>query len=125
MTLQRLDHVYYWTRDMSRAVAFYRDVLGLELARRSGDSWAEFRAGPGVFLALHGAVEGRAVQPGGATAVFAVDDLDASIRTLEERGVRFDEEQAGEVAGFARFASFTDPDGNTVQLIEYAQQGPA
>ena len=39
--------------------------------------------------------------------------------------MRFDEEQAGEVAGFARFASFTDPDGNTVQLIEYAQQGPA
>jgi catechol 2,3-dioxygenase-like lactoylglutathione lyase family enzyme len=124
VTLRRLDHVYYWTRDMSRAVAFYRDVLGLELVRRSGDSWAEFRIGPGVFLALHGAVEGRAVQPGGATAVFAVDDLDASVRTLEDRGVRFDEEQAGEVAGFARFASFADPDGNTVQLIEYDRPGP-
>jgi hypothetical protein len=26
------------------------------------------------------------------------------------------------VQGFARFASFRDPDGNVVQIIEYAKQ---
>jgi hypothetical protein len=25
----------------------------------------------------------------------------------------------GDVSGYARFASFKDPDGNTVQIIEY------
>src|SRR6478735_3604912 len=50
-----LDHVYYWVTDMDRAVAFYRDVVGLPLIRRSGDEWAEFDAGA-VRLALHGAV---------------------------------------------------------------------
>ncbi len=117
MTLERLDHVYYWTADMGRAVAFYGDVLGLSLKRRDGDNWAEFDTGT-VRFALHGAVEGRPLAPGGATATFEVKDLDVARRELEDKGVTF-HEHAGEVAGYARFASFSDPDGNTIQLIEY------
>jgi catechol 2,3-dioxygenase-like lactoylglutathione lyase family enzyme len=112
-----LDHVYYWTRDMDRSVAFYRDVLGLSLARRDGDNWAEFDAGP-VRFAIHGVVEGHPVQPGGGTAVFEVADVDEAKRLLEERGVEFG--HSAEVAGYARYATFQDPDGNTIQVIEYA-----
>lgn len=121
MTVGGIDHVYYWTRDMDRAVRFYVDVVGLRLIRREGDSWAEFAAGP-IRFALHGAAEGHPVAPGGAAAAFSVDDLDLTLRTLEERGVHVT--HAGEVAGFARFASFSDPDGNTVQLIELAGDAP-
>jgi predicted enzyme related to lactoylglutathione lyase len=120
-----LDHVYYWTGDMDRSVAFYTDVLGLHLSRRDGANWAVFDAG-GRMFALHGAVEGRPVQPGGATAVFAVNDLDRAMGVLRERGVDFNHQ--GEVEGYARFASFRDPDGNALQIIEYArpqaQSGP-
>jgi predicted enzyme related to lactoylglutathione lyase len=116
--VNELDHVYYWTVDMVRGVAFYRDVLGLRLVRQDGDNWAVFDAG-GRMFALHGAVEGRPVEPGGATAVFAVEDLDRSMSRLRERGVEFGHE--GDVQGYARFASFADPDGNTVQLIEYVR----
>ena len=35
-----------------------------------------------------------------------------------ERGVAFDD-YVGEVEGLARFATFRDPDGNPVQIIEY------
>jgi len=98
---------------MERAVAFYRDVLGLSLLRRDGNEWAEFDAGP-VRLALHGADDRPSAS---GTAVFRVEDLDRVRRDLEGRGVGFDP-HVGEV-GFARFATLRDPDGNPVQLIEY------
>ncbi len=113
-----LDHVYYWVSDMERAVRFYREILGLSLRSQEGDNWAVFDAG-GRRFALHRVVEGHPTAPGGATAVFAVDDLDRARTVLSERGVQFGHE--GDVEGYARFASFQDPDGNTVQLIEYAR----
>jgi catechol 2,3-dioxygenase-like lactoylglutathione lyase family enzyme len=116
--VNELDHVYYWTADMDQSVAFYRDVLGLRLIRREGESWAMFDAG-GRQFALHGAVEGRPVRPGGAAAVFSVHDLDRAKARLAERGVELEHE--GDVEGYARFASFLDPDANTVQIIEYAR----
>jgi catechol 2,3-dioxygenase-like lactoylglutathione lyase family enzyme len=110
-----IDHVYYWTRDMDTAVAFYRDVVGLPLVRRAGDEWAEFDGGGTVRFALHGTDDEA---PGGGTVVLRVDDLDEARWTLGSRGVAFDA-YVGEVEGLARFATFRDPDGNPVQLIEY------
>jgi len=109
------DHVYYWTRDLARAVTFYTDVVGLPLVRRSGDEWAELDAGT-IRLALHGT--DVADPPGSGTVVLRVPDLDGARWTLEQRGAVFDE-HVGEVEGYARFAMFRDPDGNPVQIIEY------
>ena len=53
--------------------------------------------------------------PHGGTAVFLADDLDVAKAALEERGVAF-ESHLGEVPGYARYASFADPDGNSMQL---------
>lgn len=117
MKLEAVDHVWFWVRDLDRAVAFYRDALGLELTVRHGDEWAELDAGS-IRIGLHGAREAGSV-PHGGTAVFRVDDLDLAKAALEQRGVRFDD-HLGEVPGLARYASFDDPDGNSMQLIEYA-----
>jgi catechol 2,3-dioxygenase-like lactoylglutathione lyase family enzyme len=120
MTVGDLDHLYYWTRDMDAAVAFYRDVVGLELVRRDGDAWAQFEAGP-VRFALHGTEDEAAGRSG--TVVFRVEDLEAARWDLEQRGARF-EEQVGEVGGFARFATFRDPDGNSWLLQEVTERLP-
>jgi catechol 2,3-dioxygenase-like lactoylglutathione lyase family enzyme len=110
-----VDHVYYWTRDLEVAIAFYTGVVGLGVVRREGNEWAELDATP-VRLALHRTDDDVL---GSGTVVFRVEDLDAARRELEGRGARFDA-FVGEVPGFARFATFRDPDGNPIQLIEYA-----
>jgi catechol 2,3-dioxygenase-like lactoylglutathione lyase family enzyme len=115
--VQRLDLVFYWVSDLQRAVTFYRDVLGLKLLRQDSATWAEFDAG-GHRFALHSVGDGQPVSGVGATAVFAVGDLERAKAELRGRGVEFQHE--GDVEGYARFASFVDPDGNSVQLIEYA-----
>ena len=112
------DLVFYWATDLGRSVDFYREVLGLELVSRDGDNWAEFSV-DGRRFALHAVGEGQRMQPGGATAVFTVGDLDEARAYLADRGVEVTHE--GEVAGYARFLSFADPDGNTIQFIEYAR----
>lgn len=114
--MRALDHVWFWVEDMGRALEFYEGTIGLTLLRRDGDDWAELDAGT-VRLGLHGAGDRREPSRGG-TVVLRVDDLDLARAALEERGVRFDG-QPGEVEGRARFASFEDPDGNRLQLIEY------
>jgi len=107
--------VYLFVSDMDRAVAFYRDVLELEFAYRTGDEWAQFNAGM-LQLALHGTthVAGR---PGG-TIAFTVDDLDASKTKLASRGVEIGHEGGGGERG-PRFVEFADPDGNMLALFEY------
>ena len=71
----RADLVYFFVSDMDRAVAFYRDVLELELIRRSGEEWSQLAAGS-VQVGLHGAGSGP-VRPGG-TLAFTVEDLDGN-----------------------------------------------
>ena len=113
--LGSVEQVWFWVSDMDRAIAFYADAIGLELVRRHGDEWVELEAGA-VRLALHGGANDERA-PGG-TVVFEVEDLDAARFAMELQGVVFDE-HVGEAEGLARFVSFTDPDGNRMQLIEH------
>jgi catechol 2,3-dioxygenase-like lactoylglutathione lyase family enzyme len=108
-----------YVTDMQRAVDFYQGTLGLGLAFRAGDHWAEIDAGGGLHLGLHPAsTRGPAPgTPGGITVGLAVDEpLDAVVATLRERGV----EVRGPVVdeGGLALAFFADPDGNPLYLAE-------
>ena len=113
----RADLVYFFVSDMDRAVAFYRDVLELELGYRSGEEWAQLGAGS-VQVGLHGSGSGP-VRPGG-TLAFTVPDLDAAKVKLVGRGVEVGHEGGGEGLG-PRFVEFNDPDGNVLALFEYEE----
>src|SRR3977135_3774667 len=47
-----------YVTDMNRSVQFYTDTLGLHLAYRARDSWAQIDAGTGLTLGLHVALHG-------------------------------------------------------------------
>lgn len=104
-----IDHVYYRTRDMDRAVVFSETVFGPPVSRRAGNGWAEFQAG-GVRLALHGTEE--ASTPPSGTVVSRVEDLDEASWALQQRGAVFDG-HGSEVPGVARFTTFHDPTGTS------------
>lgn len=103
--------------DLQRAVAFYRDVLGLTLVFQAGEHWAEIDAG-GLRIGLHPASAAGPVPgtPGAISVGLGVDEpLDAVVATLRERGVRIGDPVRD---GGVTLAFFTDPDGNPLYLAE-------
>ncbi|MFN8121828.1 MAG: VOC family protein [Thermoleophilia bacterium] len=108
-----IDTVFYQVCNMDRSVTFYRDTLGLPLARREGNDWAEFDAGA-INLALSGELA-VAPQRGGATVVLRVEGIDEIAASLKAAGT-----VVGSVddLGGARMVDVYDPDGNQVVLME-------
>jgi len=101
--------------DLKRAVAFYAETLGCERGPQYGEHFAEIKA-PGVSIGLHPGGKRPAIEHGRHVSLgLRVDDLDAAVKQLEARGVRFT--PAPEDRG-SRLAYFTDPDGNPLYLIE-------
>lgn len=111
--IKRFAFVAYSVADVPQSVAFYRDVMGLELDaaayEKSGGYWAEFAVGDGTFGVGNGTPLG--FLPGsGNGAVFEVDDLQAERTRLLEAGVRVSDVHDGPAC---MSAFVTDPEGNT------------
>ncbi len=78
----------YMVKDASRAIAFYRDVLGLKPVKVYPDNkGAEYELADGTTFGLWGgAGDVMPFQPGNGI-LFAVDDLDAAVAAIKDRGV--------------------------------------
>jgi predicted enzyme related to lactoylglutathione lyase len=98
--------------DMSRAVAFYGETLGLDVTEHDGD-WSEVDAN-GVRIGLN---QGESpAGDGGALIAFQPDgdDIEAEVERLKGEGVEFSDEISEHPWG--RIVPFKDPDGNDLQL---------
>lgn len=115
MQIKGTDFVMYQTRNIEKAIEFYRDILGLEMYGYYEEvKWAEFNAGNTTFAlndpsAFDPNLEARS---GGAAVSFAVDDVEATMDELKAKGVTVTV-PAGE-SPVCHFACVSDPDGNTV-----------
>lgn len=108
-----VDTVFVWVNDLVHSVEWYK-TLGIQAGTVYG-SWQAMRVDGSTHFALH---EGTRPK-GDATAViaFGVDDLDTEIARLTDAGVKSIDAEVTDT-GAARFATFRDPDGNMVQLLE-------
>ncbi|HEX9760049.1 MAG TPA: VOC family protein [Candidatus Acidoferrales bacterium] len=107
---------WYGVNNLNEAKKFYGETLGLKKVFEM-TGWAEYAHAPGaaaIGLAEHPAANGN---PGGATVVLRVDNLDRARNDLTARGVKFDGE-IEEVPGIVRLATFRDPSGNRLQLAQ-------
>jgi len=102
--------VILFTPELERMTAFYRDVIGLEIAGQE-DGWVDFKAGA-CGLALHAGKPGVKRRP--SKIVFYAADVAAARTLLIKRGLV----QAGPVKSTGDFdmCDCKDPDGNPIQL---------
>ena len=113
-----LGAVWLYSADVPRAIAFYRDVMGLPVV---DDEYGvgHFDAG-NVRLSIHPARPGQPVGSGGFY-VFIVDDIEAEVQRLSARGVEFRGGITREP--FGRVAEFRDPDGHELSLWQMPREG--
>ncbi len=113
----KIDRVTYMlmAQDMGRAVAFYCDVIGLEL-RSQSPMWSELAFGDAI-IALHGGGSGEFQKTG---LGFQVSDIGAAcdeVRSGGGRVVSGPEDRSGEGI---RVAELSDPEGNGFGISQYA-----
>lgn len=115
--LGRLHQIAQRVHDTDRAVAFYRDVLGVPLLFTAPPNLAFFDCG-GVRLMLSPPSPG--LDHPGSVLYFAVDDIRAAAAALEARGVAFTTPPA-KIATLADrevwLAAFSDTEGNPLALM--------
>ena len=111
MTITGIAFTMYPVADMPRAVAFYRDALGLTPGPMASDFWTEFDVAGGTFGV--GAFE-QVGTPGTAQSLaLEVDDLAALRAALTERGAESTEPYETPICWISMVR---DPDGNQVWL---------
>ena len=104
----------YMVKDAARAIAFYRDVLGLEPVMVYPDNrGAEYEFADGTTFGLWGG--GGLVMPFQPSngILFAVDDFDAAVSAVKARGLPVHMERDTPVC---RMVMISDTEGNSVTL---------
>ena len=108
--------------DLTRARRFYTDTLGLKQIDSEGDDFAVFQSGDSNINVYRSEFAGT----NEATAVtWEVDDIDAEVATLRDKGVTFEHydmpglEVRGDlhVGEGMKIAWFKDPDGNILNIV--------
>ncbi|MCE2392247.1 MAG: glyoxalase [Proteobacteria bacterium] len=100
-------------QDMDRAVAFYRDVIGLDV-NVSSPWWSELRLGSAI-VALHGGGTGEFAETG---LSFTVRDIQVACEAVVRGGgrLRSGPEDRGEEG--IHLAELTDTEGNGFMLSQ-------
>ena len=108
--------VTFCVSDLKRAAKFYEETLGLE-KKYEYESYVGFECG-GVEIGLVPKLaEGQRVNPISPSVEFLVDDVEKVYNRLRNKGVKFTKELHEEPWG-GRQATFTDPDGNILEIAQ-------
>ena len=134
------NHSSFTVSNLERSVAFYRDVIGFEVEgifEVQGQAIQQITGFPDAHLKVahlllggfrleliqYLSPKGKAIDPatcnvGSAHIAFYADDVDATYRELQAKGVRFRSTPVAGAPGRPRVAYFLDPDGITLELSE-------
>ena len=118
ITLAKIGQIAVPVKDIERALAFYRDVLGMKYLFRAPPALAFFDCN-GVRLMLD-VPEDKEFAKHSSVLYFTVVDIQKDYKTLKGKGVKF----RGEPHVIANMPTYTlwmaffdDPEGNTLALM--------
>jgi catechol 2,3-dioxygenase-like lactoylglutathione lyase family enzyme len=114
------NHAMIYAKDVNRALAFYRDLLGFKLIEdfryENVPVYARLRApGGDGTIALHQASPGASLASEGVRLYFEVDNLDDFCRKLIQKGFYITQMPRMMPWGW-RHAYLNDPDGHEISL---------
>lgn len=113
----------YPVSDMTRAQEFYEGTLGLKKDMVWEDEkglWIEYDVGGHTLAITNSSPQWKPASDGPALAL-EVEDFDATVAALRQRGIRFTVEPL-EVPT-CRLAVILDPDGNSLAIHRRKAQG--
>lgn len=115
MMFRKVGAVILLVSSMQASTRFYKDTLGLPLKTKSRD-WTEFFT-EGTVLALTPAKKKSMVGSGiGMLAGFMVSDMNATVKALKAKKVKFFKNPKDEP--FGKHAIIEDPDGHLISIAE-------
>jgi catechol 2,3-dioxygenase-like lactoylglutathione lyase family enzyme len=123
--IKTIDHIGILTNDLQQSVEFYIGVLGFSaiFVEKNG-SKIELMGYRGIIPKRS---EGIEIKLGGSSIpindhiTFTVDDIGGTVTELKEKGVEFGLEPI-QVEGGMKIASFKDPNGVLIELVEHPKQ---
>lgn len=116
----RLGSVMIGTSDKERTKRFYHEILGIPL-NATGKLVSQ---GVIIHPALHSAIHEHPLEPQRIMLTFDVEDIHQTASMLQQHGVTFIRQPAQEWWG-GWIATFLDPDGNYLQLLQPADDEQA
>lgn len=109
--------VVIWTNQMDEMLTFYKDTLGLN-THSERPYFVSFKFGNiRLGLGIHSKVAGQTQETHRIMINLGVDDIHKEHKRLVSRGVKFMRKPEKEDWG-GWVATFNDPNGNTLQLIQ-------
>lgn len=117
-------NVRYMVADVKTSIAFYTDVLGFAVISDRSPAFADVSLGD-LRLLLSGPTssagrpmpDGRQPEPGGWNRIeLVVDDIEAEVTRLRDKGVRFRNDIVRGPGGAQILIE--DPSGNVIELFQ-------
>jgi predicted enzyme related to lactoylglutathione lyase len=114
------NHAMIYVKDVSRAIGFYRDMLGFKVIEdfryENQPVYARLRApGGDGTIALHMAGPGASMASDGVRLYFEIQDLDGFCRKLQSKGMYIPQSPRMMPWGW-RHVYVNDPDGHEISL---------
>ena len=114
------NHAMIYSRDVARALTFYKDQLGLPLLEEFNHHgmtvYARLQSpSSDSTIALHLLERGAELKTGGVRLYFEIEDLEATVQRLHALGVQFTKLPAVMPWGW-KHAYLDDPDGHEISL---------